>query len=428
MDNDYFTNYYSNINIKRSFPEENKDILSFKQEYENIYRLLKYEFKKFQSHEDNEINKYIDNCIDGIRMMRIPEEIEFMISKELDEKSDKYLDFIKPEILEKILISKKRFKNCNKRSSRFAGKISSIPSNIRTIEEIINDRDINNVLNSYLLTRTCSNVRLRRQFVGMNSIIYSHEMSKTKLENRNDKQKLKKVNKDCLIITVSFYHPIRGMKMAEFDVLEYQTLAEIRDAFNCDDSKREEELLKVKTKGACFFIDGVLYPDLRESEDGIINYATYLKGYCNTVNTIDNKEEIIPMHKCKLNEISIPINLPCSFLHSGDCEHRFTFTNIRVYQECVDCPYEDVYPLQIYSPSTILTFCEICGINLANKLIFNALNLPKNPSYLCDSCTFAFLYDKETKNPLENFIICNINSKLPNSNGCNTNFSLETQK
>ncbi|KAK9171357.1 snRNA-activating protein of 50kDa MW C terminal family protein [Cryptosporidium meleagridis] len=414
--------YYRKAYIRTEFPVNVYSTHDFsKKATEILSSLLELTYPStLNSQLQNEINEGINS----IQVETYYEEIEKMLNRELDLEKDMHMKYVDSFALERLKnLSPSRV--TRNRLSRIPGKIVRIPTGLVSLKEIEQNRRKEIFWNSYLLTRLCRNTRLRRQFVSVNSIVLPHFFSRKryslpttctnhhhldiqgerKAESQHQKESKREIVKDgTIIVTVSFYHQIRGMKISEFDILETQTLSELANSFICHDSKQEEELLGFYPTGDCFEINGDLY--LNGTDDIKSSFINTLSGF-----TIKSIPQTFDMKNTPISHLNIPINSHSTYIHSGDCEHRVTFTNIRLFNSKYDSPYKDSYPIQIYSHSRTLTFCEICGINQVTKVIFNSLNLPRNPSQLCDSCTFIFLYDKNTKQSIEKCIIRSINNK-----------------
>ncbi|KAH8582695.1 uncharacterized protein ELE39_001351 [Cryptosporidium sp. chipmunk genotype I] len=404
--------YYRKAYIRTEFPEAVYSTDDFSKKAKAILSSI------LELTRSSLLNEQLQNEInEGIKEIQVGtyyEEIEKMLDNELNLEKDMHMKYVDTAILERLKnLSPARV--TRNRLSRIPGKIVRIPSALISFQEMEQNRRREIRWSSYFLTRLCRNTRLRRQFVSVNSIVLPHFLSRkrfsrsattiTNTSNSNYNTTEREIVKDgTVIVTVSFYHQIRGMKISEFDILETQTLADLRDSFLCQDSKQEQELLGFHPAADCFEINGDLYLDgTTEVKSSFINT---LKDF-----TSKSNPKTFEMKNTRISHLNIPINSHSSYIHSGDCEHRVTFTNIRLFNPKYDSPYKDAYPIQIYSHSRTLTFCEICGVNQVTKVIFNSLNLPRNPSQLCDSCTFIFLYDKNTKQTIEKCIIRSINNK-----------------
>ncbi|KAF7457144.1 snRNA-activating protein of 50kDa MW C terminal [Cryptosporidium felis] len=404
--------YYRKTFLRTVFPEQQYSSKDFGERARKaLSSLLEITVPAAQ---DESLQRLIEGCLQNIQTKTLPDVIEDSLQRELDSEKDMYLRYIDPAILERLKTLNPTRVTRN-RLSRIPGKIMRIPPSLANLQELEQTRRRGIRLSSYFLTRLCRNVRLRRQFVSVNSVVLPHLQSRKRLELESDPPESELVNQGSVIITVSFYHQVRGMKIAEFDILDFQTLLDLKNAFKCHDAEQEQELLGFEPSGSCFEINGDLYVD---GGAGGESYARTLHGF-----TSKPYPEVLEMAKTTLSQIQLPINTRSAYLHSGDCEHRVTFTNMRLFDSKYDCPFSKAYPVLTYSHSKTLTFCEICGVNQASKVIFNSVNLPRNPSQLCDSCTFTFLYDKDTKLPVEKCIIKSINneafatdSNTPNSN------------
>ncbi|KAJ1607849.1 hypothetical protein OIY81_2582 [Cryptosporidium canis] len=393
--------YYNKVYIRTEFPENASLTGPFRSEAVEVLSSLAE--LTGPSGSDARLKAVVERETERLQIKTFFEEVEEMLNDELDFGKDTHMSYIDARILERLKnLSPNRV--TRNRLSRIPGKIVKVPPALISLQEIeqIRRKDIS--WNSYILTRLSRHTRLRKQFVSVNSIALPHLQSKKKYsESKDGSPEREKLQEGTVIVTVSFYHQIRGMKISEFDILDTQSLADLRDAFVCHDSKHEEELLGFQPTGDCFEINGDLYLDGDPATRS--SYVSSLKAFTSNTNP-----EIFDMKATKISDLKIPINLHSSYIHSGDCEHRVTFTNIRLFNPNYDSPFREAYPLQVYSHSRTLTFCEICGVNLASKVIFNSINLPRNPSQLCDSCTLVFLYDKNTKQTIEKCIIRSVNT------------------
>ncbi|UKJ90109.1 hypothetical protein MACJ_001037 [Theileria orientalis] len=185
------------------------------------------------------------------------------------------------------------------------------------------------------------------------------------------------------IITFSYYHNVRGHKYKEFDVLSSQTLAHLTDSFRCSSQIISEDF-DLGVKGSCYFINGVLYPDLR---DGACDYSENLLEFYSTSKPGVLKSEVpVRQDAAVLNNLDLRLYDSGYFLHHGDCEHRLTVTNVRMFDRTRDCPIVKCYPVCTFTPNRNKLDCQICSTNEATKTVFNSLLLPNNPSHLCSDC------------------------------------------
>lgn len=190
-----------------------------------------------------------------------------------------------------------------------------------------------------------------------------------------------------VIITVTLFHGVRGHKLAEFDMLSHQTLADLKDAFQCPYEIHPVEQ-DLELKGSCFMLNGQLYPDYRNDAcDYAIPLLHFLDKYKEgTLHTT----ECIEQTNASLCHMELSTYSPGFLLHHGDCEHRIMITGIRTYDEARDSPYEQCYPVSVFKPRERSMPCDICEYRSPTKVVFNSPLLPHIPSHLCDTCYSNF--------------------------------------
>ncbi|ANQ09483.1 Uncharacterized protein PCOAH_00045060 [Plasmodium coatneyi] len=203
-------------------------------------------------------------------------------------------------------------------------------------------------------------------------------------------------SKDTFIISVSFYHPIRGIKIAEYEILSWQTLADLTDVFFCFDSSNYG---LPQFEGSLYYIDGVLYPDLRSPN--ALDYSTCILDFYKKKkeNNFIRPPYRVLQHKAIMGEMQIPLYQKCCFLHQGNCEHRIIFNNIRQYNSLRDKEFAK-YPLRTFKPNIAKKFCLCCHKNFAQKIVLDCYLFKENPSYICNCCFDLFLLDGEG-NPID---------------------------
>eukprot|EP00918_Siedleckia_nematoides_P057782 GHVU01125984.1.p1 GENE.GHVU01125984.1~~GHVU01125984.1.p1 ORF type:complete len:477 (+),score=110.95 GHVU01125984.1:161-1591(+) len=335
----------------------------------------------------------IDSCLSGLRAPTVREEIDMHIQDEMQDYEGK----LSPETRERME-AMKRNKRSNHKISRFPCRIEWVDQDPKLNEwserNIIKTRREQTKLKTYELAHDFNDSRFKKQFVSHNYAVDAHGVLRRQLEREANKtgKELSQIADGQVVITVSFYQPVRGLKMAEFDMLGCQTLAELRDAFFCDEDVNFGG--GQKYKGACFFIDGVFYTDTRDPDAP--DYARWVGDYLakKTPEKIKQREGRT-MHETEVGSLALVLNQRCAYLHQGDCEHRVTFTSIRRFDKSRDCPFVEGYPVRTYEPTTKTTMCQVCTVAVAERLIFNAALLPHNPMYLCRVCCDALLYDDQ---------------------------------
>ncbi|XP_952630.1 uncharacterized protein TA14510 [Theileria annulata] len=214
-------------------------------------------------------------------------------------------------------------------------------------------------------------------------LMFHKKVTETYFNNESADTNTEIVDENEIIITVSFYHNVRGHKYREFDILSSQTLANLTDSFKCSSQITSKDF-HLNITGSCYMINGVLYPDLRKravdySENLLEFYKNNKLGVLKSDTPIEQKDAI-------LSNIDFKVYDSGYFLHYGDCEHRFTVSSLRVFDKTRDCPYVKCYPLCTFSPNQHKATCQVCKASEASKITFNCILLPENPSYLCDDC------------------------------------------
>eukprot|EP01071_Lankesteria_metandrocarpae_P007110 Lankesteria_metandrocarpae@DN4587_c0_g1_i3.p1 len=153
-------------------------------------------------------------------------------------------------------------------------------------------------------------------------------------------------------------------------------------------------MLALCSKARVFFINGTLFTDTRHK--GATDYSYWPGDYLARRAPQKIKSRTPQqIQETKIGSLLLDLNQPCAYLHQGDCEHRVTFTGVRLYDKNSDCMFREGYPVRSFEPSTKVTMCQTCLVSIAGKLIFNSALLPSNPMHLCKMCFNALLYDVE---------------------------------
>eukprot|EP00923_Selenidium_pygospionis_P054168 GHVN01094365.1.p1 GENE.GHVN01094365.1~~GHVN01094365.1.p1 ORF type:complete len:438 (+),score=66.56 GHVN01094365.1:405-1718(+) len=383
------SNPCSQGNVPEKFPELTVVPGEWIQRLEML--LLKFSEGQADIQGNPKYNIDIESCLMEIRAPTVREEIDIKIEKEMQGYEHK----LSHEVRERMEAMKKN-KRSNHKISRFPCRIEWVDpdprSNPWSERNIIKRRREETALKTYKLAHDFNDSRFKKQFVSHNYAVDAHGVLRRQMEREAQKRNkmLTPVPDNEVITTISFYQPVRGLKMAEFDVLGCLTLADLRDAFFCDE---DVNFGGNKYKGACFFIDGVFYTDTRDPDAP--DYAQWVGDYL-AKKTPDKIRQRVgrTMHETNFLNMGICLNQRCAYLHQGDCEHRITFTSIRKYDKSRDCPYKEGYPVRTYEPTTKTTMCQVCTVAVAERLIFNAALLPANPMYLCRVCSDALLYNE----------------------------------
>ncbi|ORM41807.1 uncharacterized protein BXIN_0590 [Babesia sp. Xinjiang] len=219
-----------------------------------------------------------------------------------------------------------------------------------------------------------------------NAPMFHHHAMQRHLEQRR-RSALTLVSDDELIVTVSMYHGVRGHKLREYDMLSCQRLSDLRDVFRCPAEIRPVGV-NLGVQGSCFMLNGQLFPDLRNGacdySEPLLHYLLkYKPGILRTSECVEQSDAVI----CHLE---LPVYSPGFLLHHGDCEHRFVITAVRAFVRGRDCPYEQCYPVSVFTPRQRSIPCQVCEGREAKISVFNSLVLPHVPNYLCEECYKRF--------------------------------------
>lgn len=242
----------------------------------------------------------------------------------------------------------------------------------------------------------------------------------SKFRNSNDLFDLQPL-KDILIL-VRVYEPFiykRGVPnnrkprlSQEFYVLGSQRLNEFRDKIYCHsefgpfldvsndfesikriaDNKPRSSAENSADKGI-FFITNTFYKDSSASE----------KDFPNEIREwISRQADIEPttiktMHEMKFEDLNIRLGFPQLYRHYGNCEHVFTFSDIRLLDSSDSLKSSD-YPLLRCISSSKNTLCAFCGVIEATFIVKKSSVHLQDPTYLCQNCLISFHYIDGKKN------------------------------
>ncbi|GAW82477.1 snRNA-activating protein complex subunit 3 [Plasmodium gonderi] len=318
----------------------------------------------------------------GIRSPNVGEIIDHIVYYNCKNWEQK-IDF---QVLKKVADNSKKEKVLN-RTKCFVDWLPKTENNSFSKYEIMSKLKKKTVSKTFKLVCDFNNSLLKGLYINQN-LINTFYTEKTKnIFYANSLQNL--TTNEIFIISVSFYHPIRGIKIAEYDILSYQTLADLTDAFFCFDSSNYG---LPQFDGSVYYIDGILYPDLRSPN--ALDYSTCILDFYLKKKQTNFVRPPYKIHQDKaiINQIEIPLYQKCCFLHQGNCEHRVIFNNIRQYNRFRDKDFSK-YPLRTFKPNIAKKFCFCCHKNVANKIVLDCYLFKENPSYICNSCFELFLVD-----------------------------------
>ncbi|SBT42700.1 snRNA-activating protein complex subunit 3, putative [Plasmodium ovale wallikeri] len=291
------------------------------------------------------------------------------------------------EVLKKVADTEKTRKVLN-RTKCYLDWLPKMESNPFSKYEIIAKLKEKTISKTFKLVCDFNNTILKSLYINQNVINIFYTLTEYPTYAKDSLKNLS--SETIFIISVSFYHPIRGIKIAEYDILSNQTLAHLTDVFFCFDTSNYGF---PKFAGSLYYIDGILYPDLRKKE--ALDYSTCILNFYKKMKNNDfvRPPYKIPQHKATLRDIEIPLYERCCFLHQGNCEHRVVFTNVRQHNSYRDKEFSQ-YPLRTFKPNITRKFCTCCHKNEAKKIVLDCYLLKENPSYVCNGCFDLFLLNE----------------------------------
>lgn len=187
----------------------------------------------------------------------------------------------------------------------------------------------------------------------------------------------------------------------QFLVLGSQYLTELRDAICCssdeavvgefseDPRSKANKACKEIYKSGFFYINGVLYNDMREpqNKDYSRPVIEWSKMACGV-----GPFSVAKMEGTKFIDLEIQLGLPYVYQHQGHCEHMLVFSDLRLMssrdrQNMMDYPLTQLLHLQKK------VNCMVCMLFTAKWVTTEDARLCELPFFFCDKCFTAFNYD-----------------------------------
>lgn len=90
---------------------------------------------------------------------------------------------------------------------------------------------------------------------------------------------------------------------------------------------------------------------------------------------------------------------PYVFMHQGNCEHLFVFSDARLIQT-TDCLYTKMYPRLTETPKQVSVLCFLCGTVKPTWFCTNCDRFPQEKVLLCTECcnSYNFIDGKKIGN------------------------------
>ncbi|BFG03906.1 snRNA-activating protein complex subunit 3 [Drosophila madeirensis] len=214
-----------------------------------------------------------------------------------------------------------------------------------------------------------------------------------------------------LQITVRFYRPARathkGLKLEspvfaeEFVCLGSNYLTELRDKIFCICNGRrfvdisndpDAPLPQLETNPGYFFIYDTFYNDKRNPEN--CDYSETVIQWAAKAHGLQGEQfKVEKMESTRLIDLTVRPGAPLHYLHHGNCEHLFVFSQIEVLPANVSRLLDpSLYPLVRALNIFNRRSCYLCGLRGYEFIVEQSLRQLHDPSYLCRRCFLSFHY------------------------------------
>ncbi|KAJ8714766.1 hypothetical protein PYW07_002991 [Mythimna separata] len=175
-------------------------------------------------------------------------------------------------------------------------------------------------------------------------------------------------------------------------------LSDLRDRFVChndfdmrvDVSNHPDMLPSAKAKevfpSGFLFINNVFYVDTRE---GCVDYSEPIREWA-------RKKElgVFPkrdMCAVRLEELTLKLGYPEVYVHQGNCEHVFLFSEIRLLNPTDPLRLYN-YPCSTAIAQNQTVYCTTCAEFSAKWIVVGCNRVPFDPAFFCDTCFRQYLY------------------------------------
>lgn len=206
-----------------------------------------------------------------------------------------------------------------------------------------------------------------------------------------------------LLITVRVYEPFRYKVMTNpslkpklsqrFIVLGSQLLTELRDRIYCQckfgpfyDISNNPDKPKPTAEAKAFdhgffYICNTFYNDMRQPT---VDYSEVIRKWA--ASQPDFGEFMVDtMETTSFSDLTVRLGSPCVYQHHGNCEHLFTFSDIRLISS-EDSLVRSTYPMLNMISAPKQMFCNICGKLEASVIVTDSTVHIQDPAYLCQMC------------------------------------------
>lgn len=192
----------------------------------------------------------------------------------------------------------------------------------------------------------------------------------------------------------------------EFTVIGSQLLTELRDKIYCQckfgpfydisnrytdiislDIEDQEQQTNVISDPGFFFITDTFYNDTRCTDT---DYTIEIREWMTRRPEI-GEVHVKSMAETHFNELNVRLAYPQVYKHYGNCEHLFTFSDIRLLAPDDSLKRID-YPMLRIVSSSKMKICMVCGFEEACFVVQNSSVHIHEPAFLCKQCLISYHY------------------------------------
>ncbi|XP_037950322.1 snRNA-activating protein complex subunit 3-like [Teleopsis dalmanni] len=230
-----------------------------------------------------------------------------------------------------------------------------------------------------------------------------------------------------VIVTIRFYKPKDYAKKyvfeEEFQCLGSNLLCELRDKIKCICKKKRffdisddpfAELPDTLSNPAFFFITDTFYNDMRNPQTPdyskvILEWAKEAKGYENFELNVKN------MQDTRFLDLSVSFGFPQLYMHHGNCEHVFVFSQLDILTPNKYNVDPKCYPLLVSYNTYNNRICPMCAKQNYTFIVENSNRQLHDLTPLCLDCLTGFHYIDDIKQ--HNFNAYRVREIEDNRNG-----------
>lgn len=133
------------------------------------------------------------------------------------------------------------------------------------------------------------------------------------------------------------------------------------------------------------FINNVFYVDTRP---GCKDNSKPIREWAQSRNLGEFKHRDMDI---TLEDMLIKLGHPEVYVHQGNCEHLFTFSEVRVLT-ARDTLHASLYPLHTSISHNQTIYCTTCAEFGAKWIVTECSRVPFDPAFFCDTCLKLYLY------------------------------------